>query len=205
MMCHVSTKRRVDGLSFRQIIQTLDDVVDEKELTIFAAVGFGIVPVTKSIYEVYANVTGRGLIEEQSVVHSEEVSKQKKSKIREAYEVLTPWDDEKLEESIHDKLSEIADAASSITKGEEETKTTTDSSKRNVLIPNKLKSLFAKKRMKKGPMKQFKDTVLYHVVDHVSQASQIGMAVAVVDSVAHVMKLMGFHFQVRETSMGALH
>jgi hypothetical protein len=38
---------------------------------------------------------------------------------------------------------------------------------------------------------------LYHVVDHVSQASQIGMAVAVVDSVAHVMKLMGFHFQVR--------
>ena len=35
-------------------------------------------------------------------------------------------------------------------------------------------------------------------VDHVSQASQIGFGVAVVDSVAHMMKLMGFTFQARD-------
>ena len=38
-------------------------------------------------------------------------------------------------------------------------------------------------------------SLIFTLVDHVSQASQIGFGVAVVDSVAHMMKLMGFTFQ----------
>ena len=97
-------KRRGDGLSFKQIIQTLDDVVDQKELTIFAIVGWGLVPITKSIYGLVAQVTGRGLEvkEDDEENSSKDLSKEKKkSKIRETYEDLTPWDDEELEESIH--------------------------------------------------------------------------------------------------------
>ena len=52
-----------------------------------------------------------------------------------------------------------------------------------------------------GPLPSFEDTVVFHVVDHVSQASQIGFAVAIVDSTAQVAKLMGYTFQVSTLSV----
>eukprot|EP00804_Cyclotella_cryptica_P012990 CCRYP_002324-RC/>CCRYP_002324-RC protein AED:0.11 eAED:0.11 QI:227/1/1/1/1/1/7/165/529 len=193
--------RTKDGLTFQQIIQTLDDLVDQKELSIFAVVGWGIVPVTKSFYELYANVTGRGLGYEEPV---QEIKKAEKSKIREAYEVLTPWDDEKLEERIQGRISEFTDAAALRYKEEEEKRgvpvsgvngTGPKMAKVKGFVPSKLKALFPEKGASQQKLPPFSESFLFHVVDHVSQASQIGFAVAVVDSVAHVMKLMGFTFQ----------
>lgn len=148
-MHNTHTRRRGDGLSFKQILQTLDDVVDQQELTVFAVIGWGLVPFTKSIYGLYANITGRGFQQDE-----EETSTEKKSKIREAYEYLTPWDDDDLNSSI-------------------------ESNGKNG-----------------GPLPPFEDTYMFHAVDHVSQASKIGFVMAIVDSVAHVAKLMGFTFQV---------
>eukprot|EP00956_Cyclotella_meneghiniana_P027050 scaffold59883_cov66-Cyclotella_meneghiniana.AAC.3 len=165
--------RRGDGLSFKQIIQTLDDVVDQKELIIFTSIGWGLVPITKFIYGLYAKVTGRGQEKRVDETNNAEAGEKKrkireafdnnfyksnteiknKSKIREAYENWTPWDDEGLEETIRHIGEKI------------------------------------------GPLPNFEDTVVFHVVDHVSQASQIAIAVAIVDSTAHVAKLMGYTFQ----------
>lgn len=99
-----TTRRRGDGLSFKQILQTLDDVVDEKELMIFATVGWGLVPVTEFIYELFANVTGRGIDKKPAPAPTK---KEKKSKIREAYESLTPWDDDKLEGEFSYQCSSV--------------------------------------------------------------------------------------------------
>lgn len=55
----------------------------------------------------------------------------------------------------------------------------------------RIRSRFAKR----GPLKPFGESFMFHLVDHLSQASKIGFAVAMVDSVAHMMKLMGFTFQ----------
>lgn len=80
-------------------------MVDEKELVIFAIIGWGLVPITKSIYGLVAQVTGRGLEVKDDEGDEEEnqdmSTEKKKSKIREAYDYLTPWNDEELEESIH--------------------------------------------------------------------------------------------------------
>ncbi|KAL7518836.1 hypothetical protein ACHAWX_003639 [Stephanocyclus meneghinianus] len=193
--------RTKDGLTFRQIIQTLDDLVDQKELAIFAAVGWGLVPVTKSIYDLYANVTGRGLGYEEPV---QAIKKAEKSKIREAYEVLTPWDDEKLEERIHGRINELTDAAALLYREDDDkggvqftgaNGTPQKMAKVKGFVPSMAKALFPKKGATQQKLRPFNDSFMFHLVDHVSQASQIGFAVAVVDTVAHVMKLMGFTFQ----------
>lgn len=147
--------RHGDGLSFKQILQIIDDVVDQKELTIFAAVGWGLVPFTKSIYGLYAKITGRGFKQDDDDEEEEDEIIKKKGKILEAYEKFTPWNDDELKENIR-SIGE-----------------------------------------KNGPLAPFEDTYLFHAVDHVSQASQIGVAVAMVDTMAHVVKLMGFTLQVR--------
>ncbi|KAL7482512.1 hypothetical protein ACHAW6_009090 [Cyclotella cf. meneghiniana] len=193
--------RTKDGLTFRQIIQTLDDLVDQKELAIFAAVGWGLVPVTKSIYDLYANVTGRGLGYEEPV---QAIKKAEKSKIREAYEVLTPWDDEKLEERIHGRINELTDAAALLYREDDDkvgvqfsgaNDTQHKMAKVKGFVPSMVKALFPKKGATQQKLRPFNDSFMFHLVDHVSQASQIGFAVAVVDTVAHVMKLMGYTFQ----------
>ena len=146
-LTHHSLHRHGDGLSFKQILQTLDDVVDEKELIFFAAVGWGLVPVAKSIHGLYARVTGRRFQD-----HDEESTKNK-SALRKTYEKLSSWYDEESNES--NSTSE-----------------------------------------KNRSSQPFEGTVAFHCVDHVSQASKIGFAVAVVDSMAHIAKLMGFSLQV---------
>jgi hypothetical protein len=151
----------------------------------------------------YANVTGRGLGYEEPV---QVIKKAEKSKIREAYEVLTPWDDEKLEERIQDRINELTDAAALLYKEDEDKEgvqfsvadgTQPKMAKVKGFVPTMLKARFSKNGTTQQKLRPFTDSFLFHLVDHVSQASQIGFAVAVVDTVAHVMKLMGFTFQVR--------
>lgn len=107
------------------------------------------------MYGLYAKITGRGFKQED--MEDDDFVKTK-SKVREAYENLTPWNDDQLKENIR-SIGE-----------------------------------------KSGPLAPFEDTYLFHAVDHVSQASQIGVAVAFVDSLAHMAKLMGFTFQVSRSS-----
>lgn len=134
------------------------------------------------------------------------IKKAEKSKIREAYEVLTPWDDEKLEERIHGRINELTDAAALLYREDDDkvgvqfsgaNDTQHKMAKVKGFVPSMVKALFPKKGATQQKLRPFNDSFMFHLVDHVSQASQIGFAVAVVDTVAHVMKLMGYTFQVR--------
>ena len=100
-------------------MRSVKEHVDFREVSIYAGVGWGLVPVTQSVYEVIANVTGRQLI------------------------------------SNEDK---DADA-----------------------------------RPKRRFMKAFKDTILYQVVNLISEASRIGMLVISFDCAATVIQLMGYN------------
>jgi len=147
---------RKEGLSFRQVFRAVTDLVDERELAMIASIGWGLVPITQNLYEVYANVTGRDLGAEDDEAEAD-VDAKKKSKLREAYEVITSWDDEK--------------PSGTITK---------------------------KQKRKMAP---FRDTRLFHVVDHISQASKIALSVVAVDCVSLIAKMMGYNpWNIMESS-----
>ena len=134
-------------------------------------IGWGLVPVTKSVYDVYANVTGRGLEGEDDEEDVDE-GKPLKARIREAYEVLTPWDDEKLAASLGREVV-----------GKEELgkkKAQSDST--------------GEGGVKRKKLTQFRDTLVFQVVDHISQASKISLAVVVVDCLALIGKMMGYTY-----------
>lgn len=131
-------------------------------MALFATVGWGLVPITQKLYEMYADVTGRGLREAENEEAEPGVgagAPAKKSKIREAYEVITPWDDEKLADRITGKEKS----------------------------PDEIE------KREKRKMLQFKNTKLFQVVDHASQASQIGLSVIVVDIVTLITRMMGYN------------
>mmetsp|Transcript_5255 Transcript_5255/g.11626 ORF Transcript_5255/g.11626 Transcript_5255/m.11626 type:complete len:507 (+) Transcript_5255:69-1589(+) len=163
--------RREGSPSFKQVFNALADLVDEREFALFAMIGWGLVPVTKSVYDVYANVTGRGLEGEDDEEDVDE-GKPLKARIREAYEVLTPWDDEKLAASLGREVV-----------GKEELgkkKAQSDST--------------GEGGVKRKKLTQFRDTLVFQVVDHISQASKISLAVVVVDCLALIGKMMGYNY-----------
>lgn len=115
-------------------------------------------PITQSVYEVYANATGRGLAEEgEEVEEDEDIASlfdgTKKSRLREAYEGIKQG---KKREPLASSSGEVA----------------------------------VKPKCKMSP---FKETTLYHVVTHISQASRIGLSVIVVDCVSLISRMMGYN------------
>ena len=57
-------KRQQLGLPFGKVCKAVTDIVDEREMALFATIGWGLVPATEKVYGLYANVTGRGILEE---------------------------------------------------------------------------------------------------------------------------------------------
>lgn len=142
-------KRRHLGLSFGEVFKDVTDLVDEKEIAIFATIGWGIVPATQAVYELVANVTGRGILDENSGGE----------------------DDNNIEDT--DKEDETT-------------------------MSKVLGGLFMKGKevavvQPKHKMKPFRSTMMYHIVDHISQASKIGFSVLMVDCLALTARMFGYN------------
>jgi len=92
-------KRKAGGHSFRPVFTAVADLVDERELAMIASIGWGLVPITQNLYEMYANATGRGLGDGTEYDDDNEaeadVTAKKKSKFMDAYEGIKHWNDEK--------------------------------------------------------------------------------------------------------------
>lgn len=58
-------KRQQLGLPVGKVFKAVTDIVDEREMVLFATIGWGLVPATEKAYGLYANVTGRGILEEE--------------------------------------------------------------------------------------------------------------------------------------------
>ena len=69
----------------------MNDLVDRREFAPFATVGWGLVPVTRSVYEVYTNVRGRGLMDDGDEEGAEMVAEElgKRPRLRAAYDGMT--------------------------------------------------------------------------------------------------------------------
>ena len=142
-------KRRHLGLSFGEVFKDVTDLVDEKEIAIFATIGWGIVPATQAVYDLVANVTGRGILDENSGGE----------------------DDNNIEDT--DKEDETT-------------------------MSKVLGGLFMKGKevavvQPKHKMKPFRSTMMYHIVDHISQASKIGFSVLMVDCLALTARMLGYN------------
>mmetsp|Transcript_18563 Transcript_18563/g.38503 ORF Transcript_18563/g.38503 Transcript_18563/m.38503 type:complete len:531 (-) Transcript_18563:143-1735(-) len=162
------------NLSLRQILFAIADLIDEVEVALFVAIGWGLVPLSRSIYDVYANVTARDLepdeayqayLEEMDLT---EAPQQSKSITRKAFEAITPWDDDEVWRKK--KVQEWVEQQQSGQEGGGEG----------------APPAFLTRRKK-----SFKDTLIYQVVDHVSQAAKVGVAVIGADCLALIGKLMG--------------
>ncbi len=122
-------------------------------------------------------MTGRGGdsddITDTEAMVDETSNKSKSKRILEAYEKITPWDDKKIDTRMHEIYERVVHWD-----GE---------GRRMENIPT---SDIAKKgKRTKAP---FRETFLFQLVDHISQASKIGLSVIAVDCVTFFIRMMGY-------------
>jgi len=170
------------GISLGQVFRDVTNVLDEGEIAVFALVGWGLVPFTRNMYEMYANSTSSGGMfagsagldgddgggAEADVDESTATETSSKSFVRETYEVLTPWDDERVNDRIHEMMGKQHQR----NKSPHESET----------------------NARGGPMPfPFGKTRLFHAVDHISQASKIGLSVIAVDCASLIARKFGYN------------
>ncbi len=167
---------RKNGLSFQQVTRAVSELADRREIAVLAAVGWGIVPLTRSAYEAYVNVTEQGMALDDDAAevdeNSEKSASSKSKRIWEVYEGITPWDDTRMHE-IYERVTHWDD--DEVNRTGSDRPTSSEISKRG-----------------KRSMVPFKESILYLVVDHISQASKIGLSVIVVDCVTFFARMMGY-------------
>lgn len=169
---------RKNGLSFQQVTRAVSELADRREIAVLAAVGWGIVPLTRIAYEAYVNVTERGMAVDDGAAevdeNSEKSASSKSKRIWEVYEGITPWDDTRMHE-IYERVTHWDDDEVNRTGPDRNIPTSSEISKRG-----------------KRSMVPFKESILYLVVNHISQASKIGLSVIVVDCVTFFARMMGY-------------
>ena len=74
-------KRQQLGLPVGKVFKAVTDIVDEREMALFATIGWGLVPATEKAYGLYANVTGRGILEEEEEEETGDDDTTSKSKL----------------------------------------------------------------------------------------------------------------------------
>lgn len=152
------------SFSFKEVFNAVMKCVDNREVAIFAVVGWGLVPLTQSVYDLYTNLTHSNIQAEESsgaaaaasdgkgwfksILKKEDEPKKEKGKMKQKIEQLTPWDDDKLNEQVHKAEDKIKEQVHKAFHGE---------------------------------IKPFQETLSFHVADHISQASRIGILVMTVD------------------------
>jgi hypothetical protein len=164
---HCRASRKGVGLSLGQVFRDVANVIHEGEIAVFALVGWGLVPITRNFYEVYANATSRGIAaeldDEGAEADVDESTTESKSFLRETYEVLTPWDDDRVNDRIHE------------------------------MMPRRQKSPPNSETDARGMIPPFRRTRLFHAVDHISQASKIGLSIIAVDCASLVARKFGYN------------
>ena len=78
---YIALHRQHLGLPVGKVFKAVTDIVDEREMALFATIGWGLVPATEKVYELYANVTGRGILEEGEEEEVENDDTSSKSKL----------------------------------------------------------------------------------------------------------------------------
>jgi len=138
--------------SFKEVFNAVMKCVDNREVAIFALIGWGLMPLTNSIYDLYTHLT------HPNIEGGESSGRGMFSSLKEKIEKLTPWDDDKMKEKVHRVLDK--------------------------------------------EIKPFKDTFAFHVADHISQASKIGILVMTVDIFTLIGKMMGFQHVIMDHITG---
>ena len=128
------------SFAFKDIFNAVVKCIDNREVALFAAIGWGLVPLSHAIYDFYENLTHSDN-DTETDDHQKEESRKEKGKIKQKLEKLTPWDDDKLNEKVH----EVED------------------------------------KFMHREIRPFEDTLLFHLADHISQASKIGILVMSMD------------------------
>lgn len=154
MLSSLFIRESESSFSFKEVFNAVMKCVNRSEVALFALFGWGLLPLTKAVYELYTNLTHPNIEAE-----SDEISKQswfnylvkkdqekpkpmkEKGKIQQKIEAITPWDDDKLNQKVHE----------------------------------------AEDKFFHREIRPFKDTYLFHVADHISQASKIGILVMSMD------------------------
>lgn len=180
--------QRKNGLTFQQVARAVAELADRRELFILAAIGWGLVPITRSAYDAYVNVTGRctnvvGDGSEEAVV-DDKTEKSNSNRIRAAYERITPWDDEKFDARFHELHERMV-----LWEGE----------KLNHRMHDGLSEAMRASETSKMGKAPFQETILYQVVDHVSQASKIGLSVILIDCITFVTRMMGYSTNIMKS------
>jgi len=173
------------SFSFKEVFNAVMKCVDNREVAIFAVVGWGLVPLTQSVYDFYTNLTHSNIQAEESsgaaaaasngkgwfksILKKEDEPKKEKGKMKQKIEQLTPWDDDKLNEQVHKAEDKIKEQVHKAFHGE---------------------------------IKPFQETLSFHVADHISQASRIGILVMTVDIFTLIGKMMGFQRLVMDQVSG---
>ena len=172
--CRAQVYRKGLGLSLGQVFRDVTNVLDEGEIAVFALVGWGLVPFTRNLFEMYANSTSSGGIfaaagldgdggGAEADADESTATGSSKSFLRETYEVLTPWDDDRVNDRIHE------------------------------MMPRRQKSPPNSETDARGMIPPFRRTRLFHAVDHISQASKIGLSIIAVDCASLVARKFGYN------------
>lgn len=108
----------------------------------------------------------------------------KTKRMWEVYEGITPWDDNKMDTRMHEIYDRVIHWDDDVLthRGQDSrsgTPTTNEITKKG-----------------KRTMVPFQESLLYHVVDHISQASKIGLSVILVDCVTFFARMMGYSTDV---------
>jgi hypothetical protein len=82
------------------------DALHEGEVAIFAIFGWGLVPITQFFYEMCTHATLERMAEDDERAEAVVELMESKSFLRETYEAITPWDDEKVNDRIHEMRGE---------------------------------------------------------------------------------------------------
>lgn len=134
------------SFAFKDIFNAVVKCIDNREVALFAAIGWGLVPLSHAIYDFYENLTHS---DTETDDYQKEESRKEKGKIKQKLEKLTPWDDDKLNEKVH----EVED------------------------------------KFMHREIRPFEDTFLFHLADHISQASKIGILVMSMDVSMYMLSL----------------
>jgi hypothetical protein len=160
-------RKGAGGRTLGQVFRDAYDLLHEGEIAIFALLGWALVPLSENFYELCANATlGAQLDDEGGCIIAADTDGMvefESAVPRETYVELTPWDDDKVNDRIHVEG-----------KGTDKPQPPRGKVSRGMIVP-------------------FRKTRLFHVVDHISQASKIGLSVIAVDYVALVARKFGYN------------
>jgi hypothetical protein len=163
----VTTRKGVGGRTLGQVLRDAYDLLHEGEIVLFAFLGWGLVPIAENFYDLCANATLEAQLDDGGEIEIADEGMDGSdvggAVPGEAYAELTSWDDDKVNDRIRDER-----------KGTDMSPPSRGKLSRETIVP-------------------FRQTRIFQVVNHIGQASRIGLSVIAVDYVALVARKFGYN------------